>query len=56
MISFARFYVDGRIYHHLVVNESNTKGWYPRDRPIDATKIRKVKEDQKSKKDPLTGR
>lgn len=40
---------------HLVVNESNTKAGIQEIRPIDATKIRKVKE-VKSKKDPVTGR
>lgn len=39
---------------HLVVNESNTKAGIQEIRPIDATKIRKVKE-VKSKKDPVTG-
>ena len=51
---FRRWYVDGRIYHHLVVNESNTKAGIQEIRPIDSTKIRKVKE-VKSKKDPVTG-
>ena len=51
---FRRFYVDGRMYHHLVVNESNLKAGIQEIRPIDATKIRKVKE-VKTKKDPLTG-
>lgn len=51
---FRRFYVDGRIYHHLVVNDSNLKAGIQEIRPIDATKIRKVKE-IKTKKDPLTG-
>lgn len=51
---FRRYYVDGRIYHHLVVNESNTKAGIQEIRPIDATKIRKVKE-VKTKKDAVTG-
>ena len=51
---FRRFYVDGRIYHHLVVNDSNLKAGIQEIRPIDSTKIRKVKE-VKTKKDPLTG-
>jgi hypothetical protein len=41
---FRRWYVDGRIYHHLVVNEANMKMGIQDIRPIDATKIRKVKE------------
>ena len=51
---FRRWYVDGRIYHHLVVNEANMKMGIQDIRPIDATKIRKVKEIKK-KKDPVTG-
>ena len=46
---FRRWYVDGRIYHHLVVNEANMKMGIQDIRPIDATKIRKVKEIKKKK-------
>ena len=51
---FRRFYVDGRLYHHLVVNESNLKAGIQEIRPIDASKIRKIKQ-VKKKKDPQTG-
>jgi hypothetical protein len=51
---FRRWYVDGRIYHHLVVDEKNLKAGIQEIRPIDASKIRKVKE-VKKKKDPQTG-
>ena len=51
---FRRWYVDGRIYFHLVVNESNLKAGIVEVRPIDAAKIRKVKQ-VKKKKDPVTG-
>ena len=51
---FRRWYIDGRIYHHLVVDEKNLKTGIQEIRPIDATKIRKVKE-VKKKKDPATG-
>lgn len=51
---FRRWYIDGRLYHHLVVNEANMKAGIQDIRPIDATKIRKVKE-IKRKKDPITG-
>jgi hypothetical protein len=51
---FRRWYIDGRIYHHLVVNESNTKAGIQEIRHIDAAKIRKVKE-VKTKKDQRTG-
>ena len=50
---FRRWYVDGRIMHHLVVNEANLKAGIQEIRPIDSAKIRKVKQIQK-KKDPLT--
>ena len=51
---FRRFYVVGRLYHHLVVNESNLKAGIQEIRPIDASKIRKIKQ-VKKKKDPQTG-
>jgi hypothetical protein len=51
---FRRWYIDGRIYHHLVVNEKNLKAGIQEIRPIDATKVRKVKEIKK-KKDEVTG-
>ena len=51
---FKRWYVDGRIYHHLVVNESQLKAGIQEIRPIDSAKIRKVKQIKK-KKDPKTG-
>ena len=51
---FRRWYIDGRIYHHLVVDDKNLKQGIQEIRPIDATKIRKVKE-VKKKKDPVTG-
>ena len=50
---FRRWYIDGRIFHHLVVNESNLKAGIQEIRPIDAAKIRKVKQVQK-KRDPVT--
>jgi hypothetical protein len=51
---FRRWYVDGRLYHHLVVDEKNLKAGIQEIRNIDAAKIRKVKE-VKKKKDPATG-
>ncbi|MEK9695409.1 MAG: portal protein [Candidatus Poseidoniales archaeon] len=50
---FRRWYIDGRLYHHLVVNEQNLKGGIQEIRPIDSSKIRKVKQ-VKKKKDPAT--
>jgi len=51
---FRRWYVDGRLYHHLVVDETKPKEGIQEIRPIDAAKMRKVKK-VKYKKDPATG-
>ena len=51
---FRRWYIDGRIYHHLVVDESAMKAGIQEIRPIDSAKIRKVKQ-VKTRKDPETG-
>ena len=51
---FRSFYVDGRLYYHLLVNESNLKAGIQEIRNIDSAKVRKVKE-IKYKKDPKTG-
>ena len=51
---FRSWYVDGRLYYHLVVNESSPKLGIQDIRPIDSAKIRKVKE-VKHDKDPATG-
>ena len=51
---FRRWYVDGRLYHHLVLNNDNPKEVIQEIRPIDAAKMRKVKI-VKHKKDQITG-
>lgn len=51
---FRSFYVEGRLYHHLVVDESNLKAGIQEIRNIDSTKIRKVK-NITYKKDQGTG-
>jgi len=51
---FRRWYVDGRLYHHLVVDEGNLKQGIKEIRPIDASKMRKVKQ-VKTKIDQVTG-
>ena len=51
---FKRWYIDGRMYHHLVVNEANLKAGIQEVRLIDSSKVRKIKE-VKKKKDPVTG-
>ncbi len=51
---FRRWYVDGRMYHHLVVDESNLQLGIQDIRHVDAAKVRKVKQIEYDK-DPLTG-
>jgi hypothetical protein len=51
---FRSWYVDGRIYHHLLVNDAQPKAGIQEIRNIDSTRIRKVRE-VKYKKDPATG-
>lgn len=51
---FRKWYIDGRLNFHLVVDESSPKKGILDIRPIDSAKIRKVKEIEK-KKDPITG-
>lgn len=51
---FKRWYVDGRMYHHLVVDTNNLKAGIQEIRPIDAAKIRKVKH-VKKRRDEATG-
>jgi hypothetical protein len=51
---FKRWYIDGRIYYHAVVNEKNPKEGIQELRYIDPRKIRKVREIQKDR-DPKTG-
>lgn len=51
---FRRWYIDGRIYYHVIVNEKNPKEGIQELRYIDPRKIRKVREVQKGR-DPKTG-
>jgi hypothetical protein len=51
---FRSWYIDGRAYHHLMVDEKNTKAGIQEIRYIDSTKIRKVK-NVKYKEDAPTG-
>jgi len=44
---FRRWYVDGRLYHHLIVDEANPTSGIQEIRYIDAMKIRKVKQIKK---------
>ena len=51
---FRNWYIDGRLYHHLVIEEDNPKQGLKEIRYIDSVKIRKVK-NIKKKKDKETG-
>jgi hypothetical protein len=48
---FRKWYVDSRIYYHVIVDEKNKKKGILELRPIDPVKIRKVR---KIKKKPMT--
>jgi hypothetical protein len=51
---FKRWYIDGRMFYHIVVNEDNPKEGIKELRYIDPRKIRKVREIKKDR-DPRTG-
>jgi hypothetical protein len=51
---FRSWYVDGRIFHSLVVDPKNTKAGIQEMRYIDAANIRKVKQVEYTK-DPISG-
>jgi hypothetical protein len=51
---FKRWYIDGRMYYHIIVNEKNPKEGIQELRYIDPRKIRKVRE-VKTDRDPKTG-
>jgi len=51
---FRRWYVDGRLYHHIIINDKDPREGIKELRYIDPRKIRKVREKVKSK-DPRTG-
>lgn len=41
---FKQWYVEGRLYHHIIVDEKNQKKGIIEVRPIEATSIKKIKE------------
>jgi len=51
---FRRWYVDGRLFYHIIIDEANPKRGIVELRPIDPTRIRKVKKVNKEK-DEKTG-
>ena len=50
---FRKWYIDGRLYYHIIVDEKSPQKGMLEIRPIDPTKIRKVREVE-SDKDPAT--
>jgi len=51
---FRKWYVDGRIYYHKIIDQQNPKRGILELRNIDPTRIRKVRE-TKEERDPKTG-
>ena len=51
---FRRWYIDGRLFFHCIINDNKTEAGLVELRQIDPTKIRKVKETEKVK-DPKSG-
>ena len=51
---FRKWYIDGRLYFHIIVDEKNPKNGIVELRPIDPLKIRKVRQVIEDK-DPRTG-
>ncbi len=51
---FRRWYVDGRLPYHIIIDKDKAKAGIKELRYIDPTKLRKIKEVEE-KKDPMTG-
>ena len=51
---FRRWYIDGRLFFHVIINDAKADAGILEMRQIDPTKIRKIKEVEKVK-DPKTG-
>ena len=52
---FRRWYVDGRLYYHMMIDDKNPRQGLKEVRYIDPRKIRKVREAKKAQKNPATG-
>ena len=50
---FRRWYIDGRLYYHVVIDEKNPRDGIQELRQVDPRKIRKVKQPIKSKDDKM---
>ena len=42
--TFRRWYVDGRLYYHIIIDQNNTKKGILELRPIDSMKIKKIRQ------------
>ena len=51
---FRRWYIDGRLFYHVIVDEASTAKGIQEVRYVDPRRIRKIREIQKTK-DPKTG-
>ena len=51
--TFRKWYVDGKIYHHIIIDEANRKDGIKSLIPVDALDIKKVREIKRSK-DPVS--
>ena len=51
---FRRWYVDGRLYYHMVIDEKNPRSGLKEVRYIDPRKIRKVRENKRTDNRPGT--
>ena len=52
---FRRWYVDGRLYYHMMIDDKNPRQGLKEIRYIDPRKIRKVREAKKAQKNLATG-
>jgi hypothetical protein len=52
---FRRWYIDGRLYYHMMIDEKNPRQGLKEVRYIDPRKIRKVREAKKAQKNLATG-
>jgi len=50
---FKRWYVDGRLYYHVIIDEKNPRAGIQEIRYLDPRKIRKVREVKKEPKGPI---
>ena len=52
---FRHWYIDGRLYYHVIIDEANVQNGIQELRYIDPQKIKKVREKISGKPNPITG-